>query len=49
MRLLPRLSAVFLLIAANNAPAAELPEDWAFRAYARPAVPVIANPKSTPR
>src|SRR5262245_32329472 len=48
MRLLPRFSAVLVvLFAANAAPAADpLPDDWAFRAFTRPAVPEIRNPQS---
>ncbi len=47
MRLLPRFSAiVVLLIATPAAPADPLPDDWAFRAFARPKVPEIANRKS---
>ncbi|MCI0703552.1 MAG: DUF1549 and DUF1553 domain-containing protein, partial [Planctomycetia bacterium] len=47
MRLLSRLSVVVLsLCVANALPAADpLPEDWAFRAYKRPAVPEIPNAK----
>src|SRR5262245_23681476 len=48
MRLLSRFSVVVLLFCAANAvPAADpLPEDWAFRASKRPAVPEIRNPQS---
>jgi hypothetical protein len=48
MRSLPRFSAIaLLLVAANSIPAADpLPADWAFRAYTRPAVPEIRNPRS---
>src|SRR5262245_57927703 len=51
MRLLPRFSVVaLLLIAAPAVPAADpLPDDWAFRAFKRPAVPEARNPQSAIR
>jgi hypothetical protein len=47
MRLLLRFSAiVVLLLVSFPAPAADpLPEDWAFRAFTRPAVPQLAAPQ----
>jgi len=47
MRLLPRLSAVVvLLLAVNAVPATPPADDWAFRAFERPAVPEIRNARS---
>ena len=48
MRSLPRLSAVIVLLcAAHSALAADpLPDDWAFRAFTRPAVPQLAKPRA---
>src|SRR5204863_305662 len=52
MRLLLRFSAVVAtsLLAVPASPAADpLPDDWAFRAFKRPAVPEIRNPQSAIR
>ncbi len=48
MRLLPRLSAAAVLsLLALPAPAVEPPpDDWAFRAFTRPAVPQLAKPRT---
>jgi hypothetical protein len=48
MRLLPRLSLLALLLAVPLAPtarAADVPKDWAYKRYTRPAVPEIRNSK----
>ena len=48
MRLLPRASAVVILLAvASGAPAAEPPgPEWAYKPFKRPSVPEVRNPKS---
>lgn len=52
MRSLPRLSAIVLFIAVPlvpTAPAADLPDAWAYKRFTRPAVPTLRNPQSAIR